>query len=166
MPREEWTLDYYDPFEIHARGSDERGHYYRPRPRFPDHWAGLIEEVVSSPEVPEYRTASDFIRDAVWHRLEFWRQNSRDLSPKLEAALRREHAIVKMNRVQSAIGEFERFVTQLDEIAATLERNGDWRGLNNTLNELEDDAREAFQEPYLERILERVQYWRKRGSRY
>lgn len=59
----------YDPDKYYTEASDKNGRGDPVNTRIPPQIAGSIAALVQSGKIPEYRTQSDFIRDAVVHRL-------------------------------------------------------------------------------------------------
>lgn len=68
-----WTLtsgSAYDPDKFYTEASDKTGRGEPSTVRLPAQVGGSIAALVQSAKIPEYRTQSDFIRDAVVHRLQ------------------------------------------------------------------------------------------------
>lgn len=59
----------YDPNKYYTEASDKNGRGDPVNTRIPPQIAGSIAALVQSGRIPEYRTQSDFVRDAVVHRL-------------------------------------------------------------------------------------------------
>lgn len=70
-PMPSWTLSdgAYDPNKFYTEASDKSGRGDPVNARIPPQIAGTIAALVQSGKIPEYRTQSDFIRDAIVHRL-------------------------------------------------------------------------------------------------
>jgi Arc/MetJ-type ribon-helix-helix transcriptional regulator len=65
-----WNLvGAYDPEKFYTEASDKGGRGDPVNARIPPQVAGTIAALVQSGKIPQYRTQSDFIRDAVVHRL-------------------------------------------------------------------------------------------------
>lgn len=69
MPSWNLVSSTYDPNHFYTEASDKSGRGDPVNARIPPQIAGTIAALVQSGKVPEYRTQSDFIRDAVVHRL-------------------------------------------------------------------------------------------------
>ena len=69
MPTWKLTDSSYDPDKFYTEASDKSGRGDPVNARIPPQIAGTIAALVQSAKIPEYRTQSDFIRDAVVHRL-------------------------------------------------------------------------------------------------
>ena len=63
------TMPAGERFVTHA--TDSRGHSESVRVNMPQGWLAIIAQVVGIDEIPAYRSSADFIRDAIWHRLEY-----------------------------------------------------------------------------------------------
>jgi len=164
--REQWNLETYNPREPHTKSTDDLGHSAYYRVRIPDDWSGMIGKWVEDRDFPEYQTAADFIRDAIYHRLAFWQKNGRDPEGAVGRMMAREAMLTKVRRATQQFDAQVRFTDEMEDLATRLAQAQDWQALWLNMGEWEDDAREAFDEPYLDRILERVTYWRKRADRF
>ena len=69
MPTWKLTDSSYDPDKFYTEASDKSGRGDPVTARLPSQASGSIAALVQSAKIPEYRTQSDFIRDAVIHRL-------------------------------------------------------------------------------------------------
>ncbi len=54
---------------FYTQASDKKGHTAKITVQFPVNVAGEIASAIQSGKIPEYKTAQDFVRDAVIHRL-------------------------------------------------------------------------------------------------
>ncbi len=59
----------YNPDMFYTQASDKKGHTAKITVQFPVNVAGEIASVTQSGKIPDYKTAQDFVRDAVIHRL-------------------------------------------------------------------------------------------------
>lgn len=59
----------YARTHFYTAGTDKRGHSERLVARVPPTVMGEVAHLVQSGLIPEYRTAADFVRDAIHHRL-------------------------------------------------------------------------------------------------
>ncbi len=69
MPSWKLSTGSYDPDKFYTEASDKSGRGDPLNARVPPQIAGTIAALVQSAKIPEYRTASDFVRDAIVHRL-------------------------------------------------------------------------------------------------
>jgi len=69
MPSWKLSSGTYDPSKYYTEASDKSGRGDPANARIPPQIAGTIAALVQSAKIPEYRTQSDFIRDAIVHRL-------------------------------------------------------------------------------------------------
>lgn len=72
ITRSSWDTDdvdsWYDEKKFYVSSQDKNGHSAYLRVWVPKNMAGQIGRVVNSGEIPEYRSAQDFYRDALLHR--------------------------------------------------------------------------------------------------
>lgn len=72
VERDSWGTvdpsDAYDPFRFYTGSEDKRGHSAMMRFNVPKNIMGQIKAVIDDGSIPEYRSLSDFGRDAVVHR--------------------------------------------------------------------------------------------------
>lgn len=72
VTRSSWDTDdessWYEPTKFYTYSEDKKGHSIQIRMWVPKNLAGQIARVVNSGLVPEYRSAQDFYRDAMFHR--------------------------------------------------------------------------------------------------
>ena len=76
--KKEWELDEgYSEDRFYTRATDPKGHSAIFHVRILEDIADQVSRLVQSKTIPEYKTAQDFIRDAVFHMLVYLRnQNS------------------------------------------------------------------------------------------
>lgn len=65
----------YSPEKFYTHATDAKGHLSQMRVAFPPQIANEISKYVASGKYPDYRTAQDVIRDAVFHRLKWLTDN-------------------------------------------------------------------------------------------
>ena len=81
----------YDPNEIVTKSQDHHGHSTNQRVHIPPTWRAMIEQIVQSPEWPEYTTLAAFVRDSMYHRLHWTTmQKDRTTFPGIKRAMIRE----------------------------------------------------------------------------
>ena len=165
MARDEWLLDDYDPDQIHRKSVDGRGHSYRGQVRLPDSWNGIVGAMIARGDLPEYRTPQDFFRDAIYHRMVYWSKNEERTTPELKRLVAIERASTLSRTELDYVEGYETFVKEIEDSCNALARSNDNVRLAKHLLNLEDEAREAFDDPQLAEILERIGYWRKRSDR-
>lgn len=59
----------YSKSMFYTQASDKKGHSAKITVKFPVNVAGELASAVQSGKIPDYKTAQDFVRDAVIHRL-------------------------------------------------------------------------------------------------
>lgn len=73
---DEWgTESGYSVRDTYTRASDKNGHRERPRISMPPDLWDAVCALVGSQMVPGYNAPSDFVRDAIVHRLKYWQEN-------------------------------------------------------------------------------------------
>lgn len=82
-----------DPHEyslerVYKAAADRRGHSQPIQARMDTEIVGSLAELIASRLIPDYGTVSDFIRDAIYHRLHYWQEKiAQGWSPRLSAAM-------------------------------------------------------------------------------
>jgi hypothetical protein len=72
----------YDPNKFYTEGSDKSGRGDPTSVRFPPQTASAIAALVQSGKIDAYRTTSEFVRDAVIHRLQYIGEKLNGSSPR------------------------------------------------------------------------------------
>ncbi len=71
-PTDSWSTrgeeDWYDERKFYTFAEDKKGHSVTVRVVLPKNLAGQIARVIGAGRIPEYRSANDLYRDAVFHR--------------------------------------------------------------------------------------------------
>lgn len=89
-PMPTWTpADAYDPDAFYTEGRDKQGGGENIQARIPPQVHGSIAALIQSGKIPQYRTMSDFVRNAVVHQLhkDLERTDSPDQLRKLQLVL-------------------------------------------------------------------------------
>lgn len=149
-PNDPWSLtsDTYSPESIYTRATDGNGHdavlYLKVSPAL----MGEIQRLVQSRVIPQYRTHSDVVRDALVHRLRYLTDEYPG-STNL-AALEVEQRQAELDRLASERASWRKLLTDLE--AQLTELIG-----QNELDEAEwlleqNEYMEAMTPPYLARL--------------
>lgn len=155
-PHDPWHLEGeptpYDPEVIKKDFKDKQGHSARVNLRIDE---GLIAEIQSliNRGVLTYDSFHDFLRDACYHRLEFWRTRVTD--PKFDAYVlaerRRAHFAAIAREMEEQFAEANAIRDQL-RIAS---ERGDKQALREVVDFCEDQL-ETFRSPYKEQLAQLI----------
>lgn len=152
-PGSAWvTDDGYDPAEFYCKAVDGKGHSAWTRVRIPPDRSGEIAALVASKQFP-YRTAGDFVRDAIAHRLHYLMNHA----PTPEAKERITHllsGILTEERIAGVVLELQRQIAQveaLEELAKSATDLGDAHIMEQVIYEARALADET-REPYISRL--------------
>lgn len=136
--------DEYSPGQFHVRATNAYDHSNSHRLHLPRELDGMAQEIVAM--VPAYRSVSDLIRDAIYHRVHYL--SGRGLNNPLvlrwlelekgQAAIERAKTEVEMHK--SIVEEARVTIEQLTEA-------GDWGQLELMLDSLEPTL-EAMRDPW------------------
>lgn len=164
MARDEYDEDAYSVDDIYTGGAkDDQGHSTNLRVRVPDHWMPIIQSVVQHPDWPEYRRSDQaFIRDAIWHRLQ-WAQHRTDRGqdPRVRGlvlAAQKEQRLAQHEAQRSA------YKSLLEGLQATMKNalaDGDRLSMATLLEDMRHEG-ESFDEPFRSALLNECDYWEKR----
>lgn len=163
MARSDFRDNPYDPNEIYMGGAkDAQGHSTNIRAHIPDTWVGMINQIVSSPEWPEYQTFQDFYRDAIFHRMR-WTQSqpNRGRDPKvrtLMALINSDAALSHQSMLRQAAED------QLANASRTLSQmvaDGNVAAVRETISELEANLSD-LPEPWRSRLASELEQFERR----
>jgi Arc/MetJ-type ribon-helix-helix transcriptional regulator len=89
----------YSAFKFYTAAVDKHHHSSRVTVHTPPNLMAIINQIVQSRKIGAYKTDSDFIRDAIYHRVKFISDHHSDiLSEQEKQALSREFAVLQMER--------------------------------------------------------------------
>lgn len=92
MAADDWKLNdpEYAVEKFYTSSVDRMGHSAFAKLRYPTYLQSLLESLIASREIPDYKTVSDIFRDALYHRLRYIQKFSPTLekSPALALAIR------------------------------------------------------------------------------
>lgn len=113
------TGDYQDALnrdysidKFYTGSSDGKGHTTRMRVSIPPSVAALIGAVIESKRIPQYRRFTDFVRDAVQHRLHWVAEHLDDPHIKEQSKLTR--FIAEQETRRQRVDEWEQWLTTLE----------------------------------------------------
>lgn len=123
----------YARHRFYTGGSDKRGHSERMSVRVPPIVAGEILRLVQSGKIPEYRTTSDMVRDAVYHRLHDLEAMINDPKFTNRTSIVRLLAERQMEDLREEAAR--EYATRLTTRVEDLIRAADWTGLATLIEE-------------------------------
>ena len=142
----------YAPDQFYTRSTNEKGFSTKMRVNLSPAINAAVMEMVHSKEFSAYHSVSDFIRDAVMHRLQYLREHGAD------TPLIRELCEIEVSNAMMATHEL--VTTQRTEQLANAERmldlvrkGGDTEHLSTVLHELDIQA-DIMPEPWAGRMRE------------
>jgi hypothetical protein len=151
------TKGEYDPDEIYVRSTDGHGHSENLQTRISPELAGEIAALVQSGIIPEYRTAQNFARDALVHRMFYVLKRADELGLKVPDGMQRVVTIeFQLSRVQAErqqIANLQRTVEEMSQLCEEASKAGDIEALTRALAQCEAMG-ESVREPYAGKIRE------------
>lgn len=121
--------------QIIFRATDKRGHYSQIRVAIPPEIAQMLETLMQTRQNLPYRTKTDVVRDALFHRLA-WLQANRDMD--FGEGLHRLKAVDRiLDREEGAI-EFEKRIQRLKKVIDLI---NDEQEASNLVNEIANEVR-------------------------
>lgn len=120
----------------------------------------MMSMIVAKEWVPEYHTTQDFIRDAIYHRMQYWSERISD--GELRRVVTEEGGRMAMIRFDQQIATSEDFVTSSRRVLERAARTGDTGVMENALTEVAERL-ETARMPYL---LELREMYREFGKKY
>lgn len=141
----------YSLDEVYSRSTDGRGHSANlGQVKVSPEMAGEIGALVASGVIPEYRTAQDFVRDAVVHRLAYWaeKQKNGDLQRRVTI----EAMMARRDRQKAEIDNMTGLLEKTENTLWAARTAEDWAMLEAIVAEAEGDI-ELVHEPYKGKLM-------------
>lgn len=163
MARNDLRDDAYDPNDIYMGGAkDAQGHSTNIRAHIPDTWVGMINQVVSSPEWPEYQTLQDFYRDAIFHRMRWAQQQpNRGRDPKVRTLMAIINSQATLNHQATVRAAAEEQVNAASRTLSQMVADGNPVAVRETIKELEANLTD-LPEPWRGRLAAELETWERR----
>lgn len=118
----------YSPDKVYAAASDKRGHNERATVRCPPELLAGIAVAVGKRSLPEYDSVSDFIRDAMYHRLHYWQERlGQDFDPGLTTLMMH----MELDQQQSELQARRETVKKADSLVQAAITESDLMALDN-----------------------------------
>jgi len=124
QPKNDWQLEEFESYSrtrFYTKASDNKGHREEIRVKVPPHIYDAIGRIVRSDgkgPIPEYRTMSDFVRDAIVHRLhDLWELG---MVQGIEDALRQHLAMEAILEYHERESMYSSFIERSKPIISSL----------------------------------------------
>ncbi len=138
--------DDYDEQEFYCRSVNKHDHSVVVNARMDPAVAGQIDALVSSGMIGHYRTKSDFVRDAIIHRLWFV-SNKLEYTEELKAMLAVERGRVRLEQAKMFSQNIEAVLQAAESNINDASVRGDVHWLEQTRDSLLGQV-DAMREPY------------------
>lgn len=141
----EWALSGdYSVDELYVKGTDKQGHSEQPKVRMAPHLWAEVCALVASGKIG-YKTPHDLVRDAVYHRLHYWREKMPELDWRdfdVAEALAASERMTAADLERDALLESTR-----QQLQNALERKA-WGRVNQGIEFVEEVAAGVLDEPW------------------
>ena len=149
---EDWKTEApssYREDKFYTQASDEKGHSVPIHIRIPPDIYRRIEEVVSSRTIPDYKTMSDLVRDAIHHRLNYLAQKLN--LEEVDFTLRAVRNLQRIRDIEIRKGEIMKTIPKMSEMILQYRREG-----------AEEKAIELLEDLVADILGIKDKYWRKK----
>jgi Arc/MetJ-type ribon-helix-helix transcriptional regulator len=115
MASSDWQLaDAWSEDEVYTAATDKRGHSEDLHVRVPPDVARKIEVLIEARVHPKLRTRSDFVRDAIYHRLHYWQERGiPHLDTLADVEERARDTMMEVRRVEETVQSVREAVESL-----------------------------------------------------
>lgn len=142
----------YSRSEFYCKSRDKGGEHWPLRVHFPEQVINAISVIVAGKEIPDYRTSSDFVRDAVVHRLHD--VNEALQSKEIDYAVT---SVVMLNKVERLAAEQEAEKRMVEHWKAVFE-NAERVEVGELLSEAADQAKHMKWKRYRDQLQDEIKY--------
>lgn len=164
MARADFLGDEYDPERIVTTSSDDKGHSANIRVHIPTFWHSVMQQKVQSSQWPEYRTIQDCVRDAIFHRIHWWsEQTSRGDIPHVREAIFQQEMRDRIQMSDYRKAQWKEFI---EEIETKIQHHIAEGNRSEVFSILEDLGERLHQvdEPYRSKLDTLIQAWSVRAN--
>lgn len=151
------TTSDYSVDNIYTASNDDHGHHSTIRLALHPNTHQSIRQLVQSGAIPAYRTEQDLYRDAITHRIEFWRSRveSRKVKALLASDVTREILAANIERARR---EVESYRTLEQSIEHFIREGGeaDRAWMKRQLRAFKESADE-LREPFRSKLMRRIE---------
>lgn len=169
ITRSSWDTEdvnsWYDERKFYTYSEDKKGHSIQIRLWVPKNVAGQIGRVVNSEQIPEYRSAQDFYRDALLHRAFLIAQWLDDGELKAETGL--VMMMAEEDAIKQAKADVEALIESTRENLQSAWDKGDYEWIERHIQERMEKATsipENYRDDYI-RLLKRFRTMIEEASR-
>lgn len=145
------------------KATDKQGHSVNLRCNIPTHWGASINEYVQHPDWPEYNSMQAFIRDAIYHRLNWAAEQSNrgqiESVKQLKAIELVKAAIARHGYYRKA---YEDMMEELQETFRSASVHQDPNILTYFVEEVETAIKE-FPEQLQHKLWDELDYWKRKS---
>lgn len=131
----------YDPDGVYTASTDGKGHYEQQRVKIPPQIEHLIAEVCG--DNPSFKSAQDFIRNAIFHSLHKYLTGTPGVDPRLLAALEAERLSNMFDMESRIYRSHHETMEQARTVLNNCIESADW----NSMNEIADAMDECAENP-------------------
>ena len=164
MARADFLGDEYDPERIVTTASDEKGHSANLRVHVPTFWHSVMNQKVQSSEWPEYRSIQDCVRDAIFHRMHWWsEQTDRESIPHVREAIFQQQMRDRIQMADFRKTQWRIFIEELEVKITSHIKEGNRA---EVISILEDLGERLWQidEPYRTKVNDLIEVWTRRAN--
>ena len=145
----------YSADNIYVRATNQYNHHSKLTVAVPPELAAVVEDIVAH---QPYKSAKDFIRDAIYHRIHYW--NTVGKANEIAARwMQMERAAVFVESIRAENEAMRELLRDLKDQMEDLRGMGDSETLARLVNETEDLI-ERVREPWREKLMELAKTYR------
>jgi hypothetical protein len=123
----------YSPDHTYVRSTDGHGNYDQLRNvKITPALHAVLMEVIARGDLPDYRTVSDFVRDALVHRLWYIQNGNAQIAQAVNAEIIASEIATKIARNQSRTDMIRLYSEQL----SAFDQDGDWTSIVEALDSM------------------------------
>lgn len=141
----------YDPDEFYVRSTNKHDHSEQTRLRIPGDVLAELGALIASKDIPEYRTISDFFRDAAVHRLHYIAEMSG--SERMMYLVQTEVRAARIDAAEREAAANQAIVDGWGKRVKAAKDGRDEIGLGKAREFIQDDI-EWIREPYRSMLVE------------
>ena len=145
----------YSPDKLYVRATNQFNHHSKVTVAIPPELAAVIEDIVSH---QPYKSAKDFIRDAIYHRIHYW-ETAGKANEIAARWMQVERAAVYVESIRAENESMRELIRDLRDQMTDLKGLRDYETLSTLVNEVEDLV-ERVREPWRDKLTALVNEFR------